>query len=94
MDWMDKRQSINHENFKWIKLSQIELDDVIRRHEGFLKSQVGGERANLKFLNLSYLDFSERNLYGLTLQVPTYEAPSWMIRINVGSLASKPISHI
>ena len=41
---------------------QGELDQILDQHEAFLERRSGGARALLKFRDLSFLDFSGRNL--------------------------------
>lgn len=43
-------------------LTQQELDDIVRKHEIYLKGQNGGARAIIKFKNLSGLSLSGRDL--------------------------------
>ncbi|MDI1364745.1 MAG: pentapeptide repeat-containing protein, partial [bacterium] len=43
-------------------LSQAELDMIVTAHEKFVTGKQGGRRASLKFVNLSGLDMSFRNL--------------------------------
>jgi hypothetical protein len=44
------------------KITQRELDDIIKKHTTFLKGIRGGARAVLKFKDLSHLDFRGCNL--------------------------------
>lgn len=44
------------------KVTQRELDDIIKKHATFLKGIRGGARAILKFKDLSHLDFRSANL--------------------------------
>ncbi len=44
------------------KMSQAELDQVLESHEAYLKHRAGGVRANLKLRDLSFLNFSGRDL--------------------------------
>ena len=44
------------------RLSQAELDMIVMAHEKFVTGKQGGKRASLKFMNLSGLDLSFRNL--------------------------------
>ncbi|MAF98946.1 MAG: hypothetical protein CMH26_09950 [Micavibrio sp.] len=44
------------------RLSQAELEKVIRLHAAYLKGMVGGQRLNLSYKNLSSLDFSGNDL--------------------------------
>jgi uncharacterized protein YjbI with pentapeptide repeats len=46
------------------RLTQQELDEIMALHGRFLKQDSGGKRASLKLTNLSYLDFSGRDLRG------------------------------
>jgi uncharacterized protein YjbI with pentapeptide repeats len=44
------------------RLSQAELDMIVTAHEKFVTGKQGGKRASLRFMNLSGLDLSFRNL--------------------------------
>ena len=44
------------------RLSQAELDMIVIAHEKFVTGKQGGKRASLRFMNLSGLDLSFRNL--------------------------------
>ena len=44
------------------RLSQAELDEVLRRHEMYRKARMGGARAVLSFFDMSGLDLSGRDL--------------------------------
>jgi hypothetical protein len=44
------------------RLSQAELDMIVSAHEKFVTGKQGGKRASLRFMNLSGLDLSFRNL--------------------------------
>ncbi|MDB5455513.1 MAG: pentapeptide repeat protein, partial [Caulobacter sp.] len=44
------------------RLSQAELDMMLTAHEKFITGKPGGKRAVLRFMNLSELDLSRRNL--------------------------------
>ena len=71
------------------RLTQSELDMMMAAHERFLSGKPGGKRAALRFLNLTGLDFSGRNLADADLSdldealrhlslVPTAErGPAW-----------------
>lgn len=43
-------------------LNQNILDDIIEKHQMYLKGQHGGARANIKYKNLSHLSFRARDL--------------------------------
>jgi uncharacterized protein YjbI with pentapeptide repeats len=45
-----------------LPLSQTELNDIIERHAMYLRGQVGGARASIKYRNLSRLNFSKVDL--------------------------------
>jgi len=51
-----------NQKFQWTKMSQKDLDAVLDRHEKFADNKGGGERAKLSMYDLSYLDFTGRNL--------------------------------
>ena len=46
----------------WTKISQPELEEILAEHERHLDGILGGKRALLKFMDMSYLDFAGRNL--------------------------------
>ena len=43
-------------------VTQMELDDIIKRHMMFTQGQNGGSRAVVQYKNLSYLNFNSSNL--------------------------------
>lgn len=45
-------------------ISQEELDQIMDKHEAWLRGEKSGERADLSNLDLSYLDIHDRNLSG------------------------------
>jgi hypothetical protein len=47
---------------KSARLTQQELDRIIKKHEDFVTGVKGGMRANLAHFNLEGLSFAERNL--------------------------------
>ena len=49
---------------QWTKITQKELDEILVRHEKFATNKGGGERAKLGMYDMSYLDFSGRQLAG------------------------------
>ena len=46
------------------KITQIRLDDIIRKHKNFSVGKSGGARAVLKFMDLSGLEFRGADLSG------------------------------
>lgn len=46
----------------WEKLSQKDFDDIVERHERYLKGQRDGARAKLSMCDLQYMDLTGRNL--------------------------------
>ena len=45
-----------------IKIDQVELDSVIRKHAMFRAGRVGGARAVLAYHDLSYMEFDNQDL--------------------------------
>jgi len=52
---------------QWTKISQQELDEILDRHEAFADGRQGGERAKLGMYDMSYLDFTGRQLSGIEM---------------------------
>lgn len=48
------------------QISQEELDEIIESHEKWLDGEKGGKCANLSNLDLSYLDFHDHDLSGVS----------------------------
>ena len=47
---------------QWTKISQQELDEILVSHERFVKNMSGGELAQLRMHDLSYLEMAGKNL--------------------------------
>jgi hypothetical protein len=50
------------ENALWTKITQPRLEEILEEHDKYLDGLLGSKRASLKFLDMSYLEFSGRNL--------------------------------
>ncbi|PTT71085.1 low-complexity protein, partial [Pseudomonas sp. HMWF010] len=55
------------------RLSQAELDMIVSAHEKFVTGKQGGRRASLRFMNLSGLDMSFKNLIDADLSASVLE---------------------
>ncbi len=53
---------LQSEDGLWTKITQTRLNEIQKVHDDYVKSNLGGKLASLKFLDMSYLDFAGRNL--------------------------------
>ena len=53
---------LQDEDALWTKITQTRLDEILKLHGEYAKGNLGGKLASFKFLDMSYLDLSRRNI--------------------------------